>query len=72
MTYLTAHHLSGWSITYTGGRIADIYTPKGYCVDCVQVRPWDHSKNPTEQAPFTVTYKALYGELEAYLGGYRD
>lgn len=61
----------GWSIEYKGGRLADIYTPRGHCVDCVQVRPWDHSKSPHEQEPFIVTKHALYWELTAYLGGYR-
>lgn len=64
----TYRNPSGWSITYSGGRLADIYTPEGSCVDCVQARPWDWERNPSDQEEYAVTEELLASLLSTYLG----
>lgn len=64
---MVAHHPSGWSIAYHGARLADIYTPTGKCVDCVQARPWDHMLDPHRQKPYIVTKARLLWLLEQHL-----
>lgn len=59
---------SGWQIQYEeGSRLADIYTPSGSCVDCVQVRPWDFTRSPYEQDTYEVTERILTDALHEYL-----
>lgn len=66
---MTTHtNPSGWTITYSGGRLADIYTPEGSCVDCVQARHWDWERNPSDQEEYAVTEEHLASLLATYLG----
>lgn len=62
------HPTLGWSIVYQqGSRLADLFAPDGSCLDCVQVRPWDHARNPSEQEPYTVSDEELRAALDQYL-----
>jgi hypothetical protein len=69
VTYLDP---SGWRVTYSGGRLADLIGPDGAPVDCVQVRPWDFTRNPAEQDPHTVTAEDLAAALADYRGQVLD
>lgn len=61
------HPTLGWGIVYRGYRTADIYTPRGECIDLIQVRPWDWMKDAHEQEPYEVTGAALLAALDEYL-----
>ena len=63
LTYLDP---SGWRVIYAGGRTADLVNPDGAAVDAVQVRPWDWERNPSDQAPHTVTAEDLAAALEEW------
>ena len=56
-------------MTYSGGRLADLISPDGVAVDCVQVRPWDFTRNPLDQDLHTVTAEDLAAALADYRAG---
>lgn len=63
MATLTYLDPSGWRVEWGGGRTADLISPSGEAVDAVQVRPWDWTRNPSEQDPADVTAETLAAAL---------
>jgi hypothetical protein len=58
----------GWRIYYRGYRTADIYDGEGRCLNLVQVRPWDWSRDAHEQVPHAVSVQDLVVVLREWKG----